>query len=101
MTNWKTRKEAVIYNIRREENCRRHRGVKSYHPSDIISNIQRGHQGMAVTIHQTQDVGTLQYFFHRVHQEKIISESTAGKGRYNVTVQNIYGVLPHPTEYHH
>ena len=40
-------------------------------------------------------------FFHRAHQEQKRAVTTAGKGGYTATVQNIYSAtLPSPEEYH-
>ena len=40
-------------------------------------------------------------FFHRSHFDQRKAETTAGKGGYIVTVQNIYNVLPPPPGEHH
>ena len=54
--------------------------------------------------HKTTNLKTwLHYklFLRQAHQEKIRVVTIAGKGGYTAAVQNIYGVLPPPTEENH
>ena len=53
---------------------------------------------METTILRPQDVGKIQFFFHREQKRAV---TTAGKGGYIAILQNIYGAPPPSPEEHH
>ena len=72
-----------------------HSFVKRDHPAGIGGNIQRRHQGVATSIHWSEDMGKIQYLISPSQRAKESGNNRRERG-YPAAVQNVYGVSPTP-----
>ena len=96
----KLEKERICVS-RRADNFQRHDGVKRDHPFGTDSGFQWQNPIVDTSNQWPEDMVTLEAVFHWSHWWQSIAVKTAGKGRYTVAVQKIYGVPPPPPEEHH